>query len=264
LIRSLTSHKVSLKNWYLTVDQLFPTIPPQPLALLSTLTGFFISIPGLNSEYEQIYTDVRGAYLSNSLSDLSADVLSAAQGRSNQTASSDALVRAFISLLEAEVTIVNSLISARQTDLLASAIANPMGQISRTFKALNTQIRSSPNSNLTLALGIMDDLGVCQESFERSAIPKDIVDGMRKELIGLEKEAKGIGAAGVGDVLDEIKRRGQFLTTLPPDGSVIDLTIDVLILLSLLTIDYDETFGFSSIFKASYAIAVSITFRQLE
>lgn len=82
------------------VDLPLPTIPPQPLQILTKLTTFFKSIPGLDSQYEQIYADVRGSYLSNSLSDISAAVLSSAQGRPGQSMSPGVLVRASVTLLE--------------------------------------------------------------------------------------------------------------------------------------------------------------------
>lgn len=82
------------------VDLPLPTIPPQPLQILTKLSSFFNSIPGLESQYEQIYADVRGTYLSNSLSDIAAAVLSAAQGRPGQSMSPGVLVRTSLTLLE--------------------------------------------------------------------------------------------------------------------------------------------------------------------
>jgi len=57
-------------------------------------------MPGLETQYEQIYADVRSSYLSNSLSDTAAAVLSAAQGRPGQSITPGVLVRACLALLE--------------------------------------------------------------------------------------------------------------------------------------------------------------------
>lgn len=84
----------------MTVDAPIPKLPPQPLQLLSTLTKFFVSISGLETQHEQIYADVRGGYLSSSLSDTSAAVLSSAQGRPGENATTGTLIRTYISLLE--------------------------------------------------------------------------------------------------------------------------------------------------------------------
>lgn len=82
------------------IDLPLPTLPPQPLQILSKLTTFFKSMPGLETQYEQIYADVRSSYLSNSLSDTAAAVLSAAQGRPGQSITPGVLVRACLALLE--------------------------------------------------------------------------------------------------------------------------------------------------------------------
>lgn len=102
-----------------------------------------------------------------------------------------------------------------------------MGSFSRTFKALNTQIRTSPGHLLPLILSILDDMTDSQELISVVAIPKDTIDSFKREINGLEREAKGVGAVGVGDVVEEVRRRGQSITTLPSDAGIIDLTNDV-------------------------------------
>jgi len=57
-------------------------------------------MPGLETQYEAIYADVRGTYLANSLAEISASVISSAQGRPGQSISLGSLLKAVISLLE--------------------------------------------------------------------------------------------------------------------------------------------------------------------
>jgi len=57
-------------------------------------------MPGLETQYEAIYADVRGTYLTNSLSEISASVISSAQGRPGQSISLGSFLKAAISLLE--------------------------------------------------------------------------------------------------------------------------------------------------------------------
>jgi hypothetical protein len=57
-------------------------------------------MPGLESQYEQIYAEVRGGYLSSSVGDTAAGVLSAAQGRPGQSITPGTLVRVCIAMLE--------------------------------------------------------------------------------------------------------------------------------------------------------------------
>jgi hypothetical protein len=123
---------------------------------------------------------------------------------------------------------INSIVQVRQIDIFTSTSLVPIGQFSRTFKALNTQIRTSPSQNLTLTLSILDDVTPAQELISQSAIPKESLDTIRREINTLEREAKSVGAIGVNDVLDDIKRKGQSIITLPSDGGIIDLTTDVL------------------------------------
>ena len=122
---------------------------------------------------------------------------------------------------------IGSVTSTRRDEMFQATVVSPVGQFSRTFKALNTQIRTSPSQNLPLTLSILDDLLVAQEMLSRTTIPASSTEGLRREINGLEREARGVGAVGVGDVVEDVKRRGQAVTSLPSDGTIIDLTIDV-------------------------------------
>src|SRR5271156_3052066 len=104
---------------------------------------------------------------------------------------------------------IKSIFQTHQVEIFTSTSLTPMSQFSRTFKALNTQIRTSPSQNLPLTLSILDDLGIAQEMLNRTGLPRDSVDSLRREINGLEREAKGVGAVGVGDVVEDVKRRGQ-------------------------------------------------------
>lgn len=115
----------------------------------------------------------------------------------------------------------------RQTETFTSTSLQCMGSFSRTFKALNTQIRASPGHLLPLILSILDDMSVCQEFISQVTIPKDTIDSLKREVNSLEREAKGVGTVGVGDVVEDVRRRGQSITTLPSDAGIIDLTNDV-------------------------------------
>ena len=116
----------------------------------------------------------------------------------------------------------------RQSEVFTSTSLPCMGSFSRTFKALNAQMRTSPGHLLPLILSILDDMTVAQELISLAAIPKDTIESIRREINGLEREVKGVGAVGVGDVVEDVRRRGQSITTLPSDAGIIDLTNDVL------------------------------------
>jgi hypothetical protein len=116
---------------------------------------------------------------------------------------------------------------SRQRGLFTATMTAALTSLFRTFKTLTTQIRTSPNQDLPLTLSILDDLVVIQEILAKTSVPKDFVDGIRREVAGLEREAKGVGGVGVTDVIEEIKRRGQQIVQLPMDAGLIDLTADV-------------------------------------
>ena len=150
-------------------------------------------------------------------------------------------MRTTVGLLETEMELINSIFQGlvQQSEIFEKTCMNPMGLFARTFKALNTQIRSSPSQNLPLTLSILDDLTSAQELIARSMIPQGGIDALRREINVLEREAKGVGAVGVGDVIEEIRRRGQGVLSLPSDGGIIDLTTDVFV--SYLTFYGTET-----------------------
>jgi hypothetical protein len=139
-----------------------------------------------------------------------------------------------------------------------------MGQFSRTFKALNTIIRGSPSQNLPLTLSILDDLTAAQDLLARTTIPQDAMEAIRREINALEREAKGIGGVGVGDVVEDIKRRGQNIVTLPSDGGLIDLTTDVFSHSAKITEDNESIIKFNSILKTAEYIISVVTFWKLE
>jgi hypothetical protein len=191
----------------------------------------------LDSQYQQIYADVRGGYLSNSLSDTAAGVISSVQGRPGQTVTPGSLVRATIALLEvysfisrltqAEFDVIHTLFPAQYTEILISTATGALGQVSRAFKAVTTQIRTNPSQNLPLTLSILDDISIVQDLMKKTSLPKEALDNIRKETLGMERDAKGVGGVGISDVLEEIKRRGATIVSLPSDGNLIDLTGDV-------------------------------------
>jgi len=69
---------------------------------------------------------------------------------------------------------------------------------------------------------------VAEDIIAQSTLPRETVDSIKRESTGLEREAKGVGTVGVADVMEDIKRRGQSVLTLPSDAGIIDLTVDVL------------------------------------
>lgn len=168
--------------------------------------------------------------------------------------------------------IISFIIPIRQSEIFQSTSIPPMGQFSRTFKALNTQIRTSPSQNLPLILSILEDLIIAQETVSRiTIIPKDSIEMLKREINGLEREAKGVGAVGVGDVVEDVKRRGQAVLSLPSDGGIIDLTTDVTpppppqsYGKYLRILDNDKTFKFNGLFKTFNTIINVITLRVLE
>ena len=109
-----------------------------------------------------------------------------------------------------------------------STATGALSQLSRSFKAITTQIRTNPSQNLSLILSILDDLSIFQDILGRTSLPREMVEALRRELTGLEREAKGVGGVGISDVLEDIKRRGSGIVALPSDGNIIDLTPDVL------------------------------------
>ena len=123
--------------------------------------------------------------------------------------------------------IINGIMQNQGAEVFSATSRAPMGQFSRTFKALNTQIRTSPGQNLPLTLSTLDDLIVAQELLVTTAMPKDSIDSLRREITTLEREAKSVGGLGIGDIIEDVKRRAQNILTLPFDAGITDLTTDV-------------------------------------
>jgi hypothetical protein len=235
--RTLATHSQVIDPMaYLAQDILFPALPPQPTQLLSTLTEFFTTVPGLETQNEVIYADVRGGYISNSLEGIAAGVLSSVQGRPGTNLTPGSFIRAAIAMLEAEIETVAGVFGP-ESDIFFATSVSAMNLFSRTFKALSTQIRGAANQNLPLILSILDDLTVAQDIFSRTTISKDVIDGMSKDIATLEREARGIGGVGVGDVVEDVRRRGAAVASLPGDGGIIDLTTEVPTPLNPLTLD---------------------------
>ena len=129
--------------------------------------------------------------------------------------------------LQTEFETITKIMPARQEDIFVNTSASPLSQLSRTFKALNTYVRSSPSQNMLLTLSILEDLAVAEDIIAQSTLPLETIESIKRETTGLEREAKGVGTVGVADVVEDIKRRGQSVLTLPSDAGIIDLTVDV-------------------------------------
>jgi hypothetical protein len=74
---------------------------------------------------------------------------------------------------------------------------------------------------------VLEELDVMQDLLTRHTFPGRFAESIRREISALEREARGVGSVGVTDVIEEIKRRGEKLMSLPSDAGIIDLTTDV-------------------------------------
>ncbi|KAF8453975.1 Cullin repeat-like-containing domain protein [Terfezia claveryi] len=228
---------------YITKELPFPTFSSKTLNILAVLNDFLsstlASACGLQSNATSIYADLRGTYLAQTLSSLSQASINTAQrraatpydkGSNGIVIYTKSLEAIFVSEWENICHLFpTSMWSKTYTDVIKPA----MTQFAHTVNEINTHVRANTITDCFLAFDVLESVN---PTMGRLATKTGEKDGFLEALKPIKYTATG----SFQEIIEDVKRKGAAIQTLPVDNAVLEFTINVMGRMRRLT-DYKIT-----------------------
>ncbi|CAG8603375.1 9075_t:CDS:10 [Cetraspora pellucida] len=213
---------------------------------LATLSSYLATAGpelGYTSEFAKVYIDVRSNYLVKSLTMLAQASISTAEKRSTPvyekgTCGFNSYTEAVLMMFMTEYGVAKKIlpleyVSSSFRDTIQPSIDNFV----EIGKALNIRVKKNMQTDIYLALDMMETLNLNMSTFEE--IFK--LAGRKDSAFGdLLHSLRAVAIRSFPEFLDEIKSHPTKTSGLPNDGTIHELTITTLQHLKRLT-DYPET-----------------------
>lgn len=216
---------------YITKDLPFPTFSSKTLNILAVLHEFLsstlASACGLQSNAVAIYTDLRGTYLSSTLSSLSQASIVTAQRRQPipYDKGSNGIViysKCIEAIFSAEWDNICHLFpTSSWTKIYSDVIKPAMTQLAHTVNELNNHARQNMITDCFLAYDVLESV---HPTMGRLASKTGEKEGFVEAL----KPIKVTATASFQEILEDVRRKGVAVQTLPADNGVLPLTSDVM------------------------------------
>ena len=215
---------------FITRNRPFPTLDRANLGQLNEIQAY-LSSPSRNDSNVtlQIYTDIRGQYLSTSLSNLASATLTTARRQNTEE-----IYRKGTCAIETYATGIQLGFSAEWTNicgvfrpadrgrLFETTTGKTLSELARTLRDLNSQVKANMTTDCFLAY---DVLGVVNEL----AFEVDKVTGLLKqEIFGTVKPVRDTAKLSLNELLEDIHRRMSVMSFLPMDGRAVGLTAEIM------------------------------------
>ncbi|KAI5785003.1 Cullin repeat-like-containing domain protein [Peziza echinospora] len=228
---------------YITKELPFPTFSSKTLNILAVLNEFLTSTLasacGLQSNATAIYTDLRGTYLSSTLSSLSQASITTAQRRAATPYDKGSngiviYIKALEAIFEAEWENICQLFpTSSWTRIYADVIKPAMTQFAHTVNEINSHVRANIITDCFLAYDVLESV---HPTMSRLVSKTGEKEGFLEAL----KPIKFTATASFQEIIEDVKKKGAAIQTLPPDNGVLDFTINVMSRIRRLT-DYKLT-----------------------
>ncbi|KAH8705767.1 putative exocyst complex component Exo70 [Talaromyces proteolyticus] len=228
---------------YLTKQLPFPSIPEAtvedlgPIAVAISSAAAQLPQRGVSEEPAiAIYSDIRGPYITSSLSNLALASISTAKRRPADGPYKQGTngIGVYSSALEGFIvveydTIVKIYTGDQQGRALQATCKSSMAEFSKTLRELNQYIKSNLMTDCFLAFEIIEI--VTAMSYR--------IDSKTGELKSLFIEAlrpvRETAKSSLSELLDETKKKASGITVLPADGGTVPLVNEVMSSLTTLT-----------------------------
>ena len=208
----------------------FPTFSPKTLNILAVLNDFLsstlASACGLQSNATSIYSDLRGTYLAQTLSSLSQASITTAQrraatpydkGSNGIVIYTKSLEAIFISEWE---NICHLFPTSVWSTIYATVIKPAIAQFAHTVNEINTHVRANMITDCFLAFDVLES---ANPAMGRLAAKTGEKEGFLEAL----KPIKFTATGSFQEILEDVKRKGVIIQSLPVDNSVLEFTTSV-------------------------------------
>ncbi|KAF3908204.1 hypothetical protein AA313_de0202658 [Arthrobotrys entomopaga] len=231
---------------FITKKLPFPVLADEKIEPIKVLADFISdtinTAPNAQSTAITIYTEVRGNYISNSLSSLSQATVNNANGR-NVLASYEKgdngisyYAQAVEGIFSAEYENVQKLWPSDSWLKMYTQTTQPaMTVFSNTIRQLNKHIVTYMVTECFLAYNVIEAVTATSTRLASKT-------GERNEFVDALKPIRLTASASFYELLEDLKRKGNAMTMVPLDGAVCEYTQNVMARLRRLT-DYPGAVG---------------------
>lgn len=182
---------------------------------------------GIQSNAPQVYADVRGPYITNSLSSLALATVNTTRRTSSTPYDKGSngisvYTNALEAIFEAEYENICHIFPAPQwPQVYTTTTTLPMGVFKKTLADLNVFVKQNMATDCFLAYDVI-------ENVQPASVRLKTKTGEQNEFAEALKPLRATAQGSFSYFLEDIKKTGQGLIALPLDNTVAEITINVI------------------------------------
>ena len=229
---------------YITKELAFPVLPQERVSKLGTIDSFLSSTAARDASYNarespsiRIYAEMRGAYLSGSLHNLSAASISTSKRKASDeiyrqgTSGIGTYASGIEGIFSAEFNNISAIFSREDWGLAFDATCRKaLAEFAKTLRELNMHIKSNLPTDCFLAYEILEI--VTNVGYRLDQLSGQLKLPFADALKPIRETAK----SSLAELIEDVRRRVSSMQTLPSDGSAIPLTTEVMTRMQTMTL----------------------------
>ncbi|KAL8829224.1 MAG: hypothetical protein Q9170_006268 [Blastenia crenularia] len=233
---------------YITKDLPFPVLPLERASKLGTIDSFLSSTAARDASYSsrespsvRIYAEMRGAYLSGSLHNLSAASISTSKRKASDeiyrqgTSGIGTYASGIEGIFSAEFNNISAIFSREDWGLAFEATCRKaLAEFAKTLRELNMHIKSNLPTDCFLAYEIVEI--VTNVGYRIDQLSGQLKLPFADALKPIRETAK----SSLAELIQDVRRRVSSMQSLPLDGSAIPFTSEVVTRMQTMTL-YPQT-----------------------
>ncbi|KAL8940636.1 MAG: hypothetical protein Q9216_002715 [Gyalolechia sp. 2 TL-2023] len=229
---------------YITKNLPFPGLPQERVSKLGTIDSFLSSAAARDASYNsrespsiRIYVEMRGAYLSGSLHNLSAASISTSKRKASDeiyrqgTSGIGTYASGVEGIFSAEFNNISAIFSREDWGLAFEATCRKaLAEFAKTLRELNMHIKSNLPTDCFLAYEIV-------EIVTNVGYRIDQLSGQLKlPFADALKPVRETAKSSLAELIEDVRRRVSSMQVLPQDGSAIPFTSEIMTRLQTMTL----------------------------
>ncbi|KAI4193215.1 MAG: hypothetical protein LQ346_003994 [Caloplaca aetnensis] len=229
---------------FITKQLAFPDLPQERVSKLGTIDSFLSSAAVRDSSYSsrespsiRIYAEMRGAYVSGSLHNLSAASINISKRKASDeiyrqgTSGIGTYASAIEGIFSAEFNNISAIFSRDDWGLAFDATCRKaLAEFAKTLRELNMHIKSNLPTDCFLAYEILEI--VANVGYRIDQLSGQLKLPFADALKPIRETAK----SSLAELIEDVRRRISSMQTLPSDGSSLPFTVEVMTRMQTLTL----------------------------
>ncbi|KAL8869083.1 MAG: hypothetical protein Q9174_004536 [Haloplaca sp. 1 TL-2023] len=228
---------------YITKDMPFPVLQQEKASKLGLIDSFLSSTTAKDASYKsresasiRIYAELRGAYLSGSLHNLSTASISTSKRKASDeiyrqgTSGISHYAQGIEGIFAAEFGNISAIFARQNWGTAFDATCRKaLAEFAKTLRELNMHIKQNLTTDCFLAYEIIEIVTSLGQRMDQLSgqLKLPFADALKP----IRENAK----SSLAELIEDVRRRIQSMQTLPPDGSAIPFTSEIMTRMQNLT-----------------------------